>query len=99
LDHCYCVELEINDDSRTVRGEIAAEKIASRSIDNIKSQVAQIEQVDVEDVSIVSDKELPEPLGLRIDLNLEKLLSMYNKHVISKDNLIGLLGSLGVQRV
>jgi len=48
---------------------------------------------------VVSDERLPETPGIRIELNLETILDMYNKHVINKENLMGVLGSLGIQRV
>ncbi len=97
--HRYGVELDIDDDSRLVSGEIAANQIESLSIDNIKNQLAEKEQIGTEDITVVSDEGLPITPGIRIELNLETILEMYNKHVISKENLIGLLGSFGIQRV
>lgn len=97
--HRYGVELDIDDDSLLVSGEIAANQIESLSIDNIKNQLVEKEQISTEDITVVSDDGLPVTPGIRIELNLETILEMYNKHVISKDNLIGLLGSFGIQRV
>lgn len=97
--HRYGIELDIDDDSRLVSGEIAANQIESLSIDNIKNQLAEKEQISTEDITVVSDEGLPVTPGIRIELNLETILEMYNKHVISKENLIGLLGSFGIQRV
>ncbi|MBN1407692.1 MAG: hypothetical protein JW956_07885 [Calditrichaceae bacterium] len=97
--HRYGVELEIDDDSCLVSGEIAANQIEGLSIDTIKDQLAVKEKISPDDITIVSDEGLAETPGIRIELNLETILEMYNKHVINKDNLIGLLGSLGMQRV
>jgi phosphoserine phosphatase len=97
--HRYGVELDVDDDSRLVSGEIAANQIEGLSIDIIKNQLAEKEQISTEDITVISDEGLPATPGIRIELNLETILEMYNKHVISKENLIGLLGSLGIQRV
>lgn len=99
INYSYGVQLKIEDDSRMVSGEIVADEVVNRSIDDFKKQVAQKEQIGVEDVTVVSDEGLPETPGIRIEFNLEMILDMYNKHVINRDNLIGLLGSLGIQRV
>ncbi len=98
LDYSYGVGLHIDDDSRTVSGEIAADEVINRSINVLKGQIAQKEYIDKEDVTVVSDKRLPIMPGIRIEVNLEMILDMVNKHVISKDNLIGLLGSFGIPR-
>ena len=97
--HRYGVELDIDDDSRLVSGEIAANQIESLSLETIKNQLAEKEQISITDITVVSDEGLPETPGIRIELNLETILDMYNKHVINKENLMGVLGSLGIQRV
>lgn len=97
--HRYGVDLDVDDDSRIVSGEIVSTEFDSLSIDVVKKQLAEKEQISIDDVTVVSDQGLPETPGIRIELNLETILEMYNKHVINKDNLIGLLGSLGIQRV
>ena len=97
--HRYGVELDIDDDSRLVSGEIAANQIESLSLETIKNQLAEKEQISIADITVVSDEGLPETPGIRIELNLETILDMYNKHVINKENLMGVLGSLGIQRV
>ena len=97
--HSYGVDLQIDDDSRLVSGEIKTEKLTARSIDAIKTELAQKEQIAKEDITVVSDKGLQETPGIRVELNLETILDMYNKHALSKDNLIGLLGSLGNQQL
>jgi phosphoserine phosphatase len=99
IDHSYGVELQIDHDSRIVNGEITAKEIMNRSIDFFKKLVAQKEQINVADVTVVSDAGLPEAPAIRIVIELEKILDMYNKRVISRDNLVGLLGSLGMQRI
>ncbi|MEJ2055540.1 MAG: hypothetical protein P8X42_16615, partial [Calditrichaceae bacterium] len=98
VKHCYGINLEIDDDSRIVNGEIKPQSAANLSIDNIKNEMIEIEQVSKDDFTMISDEGLNTTPGIHIDLNLEILLDMYNKHVISKDNLIGLLGSFGIQR-
>ena len=97
--HRYGVELDIDDDSRLVSGEIAANQIESLSLETIINQLAEKEQISIADITVVSDEGLPETPGIRIELNLETILDMYNKHVINKENLMGVLGSLGIQRV
>lgn len=96
INYSYGVQLKIEDDSRLVSGEIVADEVVKRSIDDFKKQVAQKEQIGVEDVTVVSDEGLTETPGIRIEFNLEMILEMYNKHVVSKNNLLGLLGSLGI---
>ncbi|MEJ2708157.1 MAG: HAD-IB family phosphatase, partial [Anaerolineales bacterium] len=93
--HRYGVELDVDDDSRLVSGEIAVNQIEGLSIEAIKEELAEKEQISTDDVTIISDEGFEETPGIRIELNLETILEMYNKHVINKENLIGLLGSLG----
>ena len=98
VKYSYGVELFIDDDSRMVSGEIAAHEVESCSIDVFKRKIAQEEHVEIEDVTVVSDEDLLETPGIRLDLNLETVLNLYNKHILSKENIIGLIGSLGGQR-
>ena len=97
--HHYGVDLDIDDDSRLVSGEINISQLEKLSIDAIKNQLAKKELISPDDVTVLSDEGLEITPGIRIEFNLETLLEMYNKHIISKDNLIGLLGSFGIQRV
>ena len=99
IDHSYNVELNIDNDSRLVTGEMVVDEVAKRSMKEIKKQMVEKEQIKLEDITVVCDQRLPETPGIRIDLHLEKILDLFNKHVITKDNIIGLLGSLGIQRV
>jgi phosphoserine phosphatase len=98
LDYRYGVEIHIDDDSRTVIGDIASDELIKRSINIIQEQIAQKEDIEKDDVTVVSDKKLPIMPGIRIELNLEMILDMVNKHVINKENLIGLLGTFGIPR-
>ena len=99
IEHSYGVPLYIDDDSRIVNGEIAVDEVLNRTIETIKENVAHIENVEPEDITIVSDGGQTEPPGIRLTLDLETVLDMYNKHIISKDNMLGLVASLGIQRV
>ncbi|MEJ2628324.1 MAG: hypothetical protein P8078_07200, partial [bacterium] len=99
IDHSYNVELNIDHDSRLVTDEIVVDEVAKRSMEDIKKQMVETEQIKLEDITIVCDQRLPATPGIRIDLHLEKILDLFNKHVITKDNIIGLLGSFGKPRV
>lgn len=99
IDHSYSVELVIDNDSRLVTGEMVVDEVARHSIENIKKQIVKKEQIRTDDITVVSDQDLPQSPGIRIDLHLKTILEIFNKHVLTKDNIIGLLGSFGIQRI
>jgi len=98
LDFSFGMQLDVDDDSKAVRGVGASDAYANKDLGAIIRRVTQTESVAAEDVTVMSDVGLDETCGIRLEFNLEMVLDLYNKHVISKENLVGLLGSFGVPR-
>ncbi|MBD3241387.1 MAG: ACT domain-containing protein [Chitinivibrionales bacterium] len=95
IDHAFGVALPIDDDSRTIIGELPA-GTAADDIERIIAALADTEGVSREDITLVSgDPGRPTP-GIRLTFDLGTLLDLYNKRVVNKDNLVGILGSFGV---
>ncbi|MBN1517072.1 hypothetical protein JXA32_10955 [Candidatus Sumerlaeota bacterium] len=96
LDCAYGVPLKIDNDEQTVIGEITQADCDAKALDRVIASVSAQESVGREDIAIIDDKDLPEPIGIRLQFELDKLLELYNKRVLSKENMLGVLGSFGV---
>ena len=95
LDYAYGIRHQVDDDARTIGGELVTEEPGSHDIDTVLSQLTELENVDRQDITIITDEGCAETPGIRLDFNLEILLDCFNQHVTSKENMIGLLGSFG----
>jgi phosphoserine phosphatase len=99
LDYCFGATLTINDDTKTAAGtDESAGTQAAKAGAAIKSIIAQ-EKIDATDVTVLNDCGLDETPGIRLDFGLETMLELFNNKIITRENLIGILGCFGVPRI
>jgi phosphoserine phosphatase len=98
LDYSFGVPTRVDDDSRSLVGELSDEDFAEALVENVTPQVAAAERVEPGDITIVSDADSASPPGIRLEFDLGQLLHLFNQRVISPDHLIGILGCFGVPR-
>jgi len=96
LDYAYGTELEVDDDSRTLVGELSTEPLGGHGIEPVLAHLTATEKLDRADMTVISDEGCAGTPGIRVEVNLEVLLDCVNKRVMSRDNLIGVLGSFGI---
>ena len=99
LDYAYGIPHEVDDDARTMGADLVLDDLGSHDVDAIITHLQRAENVDQEDITVISDDGCIEPPGLRIQFNLEVLLECFNQRILSKQNMIGLLGSFGTPRL
>ena len=99
IDYAFGIPLQIDDDERIVIGELSAGESGSHDLAGVLSYLQTTEDVDADDISTIDDHDSDETSGIRLDFDLEILLDCFNQRVMSKQNLIGLLGSFGVPRL
>ncbi len=96
IDYAYGYPLPIDDDSKCVVGEIAPHDLSGRDLEQLIAQIMVREGIGREDVAVISDQQMIETPGIRLELNLGQILDYYNQKIISRDALLGLLGSFGI---
>ena len=97
IDYCFGVPLVENDDAMTLTGELEDSALQALETEGIIGRLASRETVAREDITIIADEaEGGTPQGLRIQLNIKILLEYYNQRILSREALIGLLGSFGI---
>jgi phosphoserine phosphatase len=98
IDYCFGVPLVENDDAMTATGELEDGALQSLDREGVIAHLAEREGVSPEDITIVTDQESRggTPPGLRLEFDKKVLLDYYNKHILSRESLIGLLGSFGI---
>jgi ACT domain-containing protein len=101
IDYCFGLPLNINDDTRTISKEFNMEALGLPREQELKSILSQREKVPPEDITIISDKDfmLEGTPGIHVEFDLKLILDYYNQHILSKDNIIGLLGGFGPARL
>ena len=99
LDACYGFEVPINDDSLRLTGELGT---ASDPLDKDRliAELRNREQVSEDDITVISDAGVTEDEtpGIRVALDMKLVLDYRNQKILSRDNLIGILGSFGIPR-
>lgn len=102
LDYSYGFQIQTDSDSKSVIGEMSPVdfKAAIDGInkDKILTDIMRSESVDGENITIVddSDENYKQVPGFSLEFDMKTVLDYMNQHVISEDNLAGLLGSFGV---
>ncbi|MEW6282141.1 MAG: ACT domain-containing protein [Candidatus Eremiobacterota bacterium] len=92
LDYCFGAELGVDHDSQTLTG--TAGELGDTAA--VVAFLAAAEGVDPEDVSVLADRPGdPSPPGIRLTLDMRLVLDYLNQHVLSRETLGGILGSLG----
>ncbi len=95
IDYTFGVRLPVDDDSRAIDGELPADAHLDRKVDAVIARLVREEAVSKDNITVISDRGTPEPPGIRLQFDLELLLNLYNQRIVSKENMIGLLGSFG----
>lgn len=100
LDHSFGFPLASDDDAKSVVGELAEVDPLPLERERLVSLVATLDGVEMDDVTVISDPpDINAAAGLRLELDMKRLLDYYNQKVLSKDALLGLLGSFGIPRL
>ena len=96
LDHAYGIGHDIDHDARTVVGTLNTDAPGAQDIDAVLSQIADSEGLDCDDITIVTDDGCRDTPGIRVDIDLNVWLDAWNQRILSRDNLLGLLGCFGI---
>ncbi len=100
LDGCYGYEPLMDDDSQTLTGELRPDA-EPLDRERLASALTAREGVGAEDVCIIGDDDLSgaeETPGIRVDFNMRILLDYVNQRILSREHLLGMLGSFGIPR-
>jgi len=98
IDYCFGVPLLENDDAMTLTGELEEAALDGLATAPLAQRLAKLETVAREDITVItSDAAHPEapPPGLRLRFDMKLILDYYNQRILSRQALIGLLGSFG----
>jgi phosphoserine phosphatase len=98
IDYAYGYPLPIEDDSKCVVGEIPPHNLVGRDLEKLIDEITAAEGIGRADAAVISDEGMTETPGIRLELNLGQILDYYNKKIISRDSLLGLMGSFGIPR-
>jgi phosphoserine phosphatase len=99
IDYAYGYPLPIDDDSKCIVGEIPPQDLVGADLETLIGEITAAEGIDRADVAVISDEGLAETPGIRLELNLGQILDYYNKKIISRDALLGLMGSFGIPQL
>ncbi len=99
LDGCYSFELPVNDDSHTLAGELNPD-LEPLEGERLTAALIESEGVEAEDITILSGEgsDTRETQGIRIDFKMRVLLDYFNQRILSREQLLGMLGSFGIPR-
>ena len=98
IDYCFGVKVRVDDDTRTIVGELDPDADKNRNRERIIAGIAEKESIDQEGITIISDEGFRGTPGIGLRFDMAILLDGYNKHVISREKLLGILGSFGIPR-
>jgi phosphoserine phosphatase len=98
LDYVFDVKLVVNDDDKTITGTSSKQKPLIMDRKKIVQEIIESEGVSHEDIILLSDedKKLEQTPGIRFGFDMKLILEYYNQHIISRENMIGILGSFGM---
>ena len=94
----FGVPIAVDDDARTYVGDVALDQIGSLDVDAVLSHLVNMEYVDQDDITILTDESCEATPGIRLTFDLDILLGSFNQRILSKENMLGLLGSFGIPR-
>ena len=96
LDYAFGIPVAVDDDARAIGGEIATGELGSHDVGAVLAHLVESEDVEPDDVTTLADEGCDQPPGIRLTFDLDVLLRSFNERIVSKDNMLGLLGSFGV---
>ncbi len=100
LDICIGVPLLENDDALVMTGDLDDGALDRLEPEAVIARLMAQEAVARQDITLISDEDFPAapPPGLRLRFDMKVLLEYYNQHILSRETLIGILGSFGIPR-
>ncbi|MBN1797554.1 MAG: hypothetical protein JW822_03195 [Spirochaetales bacterium] len=101
LDYVFDCRIEVNDDDKTVTGTLSSEKPVFSDHKGITEKIKQGEKLSDQDIILLSDKnkKLAQTPGIRFNFEMKILLEYHNQHILSNENIIGILGSFGIPKL
>jgi len=101
LDYAYGFDLPVDDDTRTLVGDLPAGPTHVLERLKLMASVITAERIDEEDITIISDTDIDDSStpGIRLTFNMKVLLDLMNQHALSRESLTGLLRSFGFPRL
>jgi phosphoserine phosphatase len=100
IDYSFGFNLPIDDDSKTIIGDLPAGLLQDINRSEIIASVMELEDVGHDDITIISDQDMkyPNTPGIRLEFNMKVILDFMNQHILSKEALTGMLRSFGIPR-
>ncbi|MBN1635518.1 MAG: hypothetical protein JW920_03355, partial [Deltaproteobacteria bacterium] len=101
LDYSFGHKLPIDDDSKTIVGDLPAGLMQGLDRLKILFDVMEHEGVDKDDIALISDRDMDivQTPGIQLKFDMKVMLDLLNQHVLSKESLTGLLRSFGLPRL
>ncbi len=98
IDYSYGYNLLIDSDSKTFTGDID-ESYAFTRREQSHQYIMETESVKEEDIAILDDIGMEDTPGFQLLLNPTIILDYYNKNIITRETLPGILGCFGFPRL
>ena len=98
IDHCFGVPLAENDDAMTLTGELEEGALEGLSVPSLIQRLARLEGVDPAEITVIASDpaDLSAALpGISLRFDMKRILDYHNQHILSRQALLGLLGSFG----
>ncbi len=99
LDDVLSIPLAVDDDSRLCIGELGSEEALGRSPTELVAELSRVNGVSSQDVVVVSDQGEATSSGIRVEPDLSAILCLFNARSLSRTNLLGLIGAVGLPRL
>jgi phosphoserine phosphatase len=98
MDYAFGYDLPVDDDSQSIIGDLPAGLMHPLERAKIISSILVQENVNQEDITVISDQDIDYPTtpGIRLHFNMKVMLDLVNQHVLSRESLKGLLRSFGI---
>jgi predicted amino acid-binding ACT domain protein/phosphoserine phosphatase len=95
--YAWGVPLEVDADTRTVTGSLGIPEPVANLRARFVAKVIASERIPQEDVVVLEDSpdHFAETPGLRFTCDIRFLLDAFNRKAVSRDELVGILGSFG----
>ncbi len=98
IDSARGLALEADSDTRRLSAETAAEALARCGEEAFLRDLARQEGLIPDEITVIRDAGSAGavPPGIRLEWDLKSILELYNQRVLSRDNVLGLLGCFGM---
>jgi phosphoserine phosphatase len=92
--------LDEDPDTKRLSAETAADNLARCGEEAFLKELIGRERLAPDEITVIRDAESAGsvPPGIRVDWDLKTILDLYNQRVLSRDNLLGLVGCFGIPR-